>query len=619
MHSVSHTRALELLAPAKDFAHGQAVLLCGADAIYIGAPKFGARAAAGASIDDIGRLCSLAHTYGAKVYVAMNTLLYEHELKQAVETAWDVYNAGADALIVQDMAFAAIEDMPPIALHASTQMFNSDPKRVEFLAQNGFSRVILERAMSLEDMAAVGRAVDTELEAFVHGAICVCNSGRCYMSLSMGSGRSGNRGDCIQSCRMPYDLLDSDLKPINGFRGKHLLSISDMNRSADIEAMVTAGISSFKIEGRLKDMSYVKNIVSYYRSVLDNIIASDPTLSRASNGVSSINFDPDPAKSFARGATSYFLHGREGKIATLESPKSSGYYVGRVAELGRDYIVLTDQREYLLPGDGVCFYDRDGMLCGTNINSSSGKHIYPNRCEGIAVGTRIFKNFDNAFSTALERSTPRRVMEVEARFSHSTNDITVSMSSCGKQVSANMEIEFSEARNRELARKNIEAQIKKSGHSAFEVVSVEIPDGELPFVAASTLNSLRREALELLERELSKTDRPQRKESRKMAYPYSMIASDDSITNSVARDFYTGRGVESIESALESLRSYEGCKVMNCRYCIRREIGACLKSPNNQYNRDITKGDLYIKTGPHTYKLQFDCKRCEMNIFKYGE
>lgn len=621
MTNASQKKTLELLAPAKDFAHGRAVLLCGADAIYIGAPRFGARSAAGASVEDISKLCDLAHLYGARVYVAMNTLLYDSELEAARKVAWQMYDAGADALIVQDLAFAAMDDMPPIALHSSTQMCNNDPRRVAFLASSGFSRVILERAMSLEDMAAVRASCDVDLEAFVHGAICVCNSGRCYMSLSMGGGRSGNRGDCMQSCRMPYDLLDENLVRVKGFDRKYLLSVSDMNRSDDLRAMVDVGVSSFKIEGRLKDMNYVKNVVSYYRRELDALIAADSSLARASCGCSELTFEPDPAKSFARGAVDYFLHSRRGAIANFDTPKSMGSYVGTVRERRGDYFVMEEASGQLSGGDGICFYDRSGKLCGTNINNSDGRAIHPNRADDIVVGTKVYKNFDKKFSAAVEAFEPRRVIDVEAIFSFDKSALSLCLEARGVRVDYRLENEFSSARNRELAARTIDTQLRKRGHEALVISSLEIVGDDLPFVAVSVLNSLRRESLEMLERAIVEAHQREERVATTAieSYPYRRVEADDSVVNEISRNFLTDRGVETIDQASESLRSYDGARVMTCRYCLRRETGACLKSTGADYKKAIPRGDLYIRTGPHTYKLGFDCKKCEMYIYKYGE
>lgn len=298
-------RTIELLAPAKNYEQGRAAILCGADALYVGAPRFGARSAAGVPEEEIVRLCDLAHRFGAKVYVAMNTLLYEQELADAERIACRMWNAGADALIVQDMAFLRME-LPPVELHASTQVCNTDPQRVRFLSEAGFTRVILERALSLGEIGRLSRAADVEIETFVHGAICVSYSGRCYMSRTMGP-RSGNRGDCSQSCRLPYDLLDERMRPLE--RNRHLLSLQDMNATGQIEELIGAGVTSFKIEGRLKDENYVRNVVGWYRRKLDGILARRDDLRRASEGISTLEFEPNPAKSFSRGATAYFLGG----------------------------------------------------------------------------------------------------------------------------------------------------------------------------------------------------------------------------------------------------------------------------------------------------------------------
>lgn len=421
-------RKLELLAPAKNFESGRAALLCGADALYVGAPRFGARAAAGVSVEEIGRLCELAHRFGARVFVTMNTLLYEQELAEAERMATRMWQIGADALIVQDMAFLRM-DLPPIDLHASTQMCTTTPEQVRFLADVGFSRVVLERALTLQEIEQLSRAAAVEIEAFIHGALCVSYSGRCYMSRTM-SARSGNRGDCSQACRLPYDLLDEQMQPL--VRNRHLLSLQDMNATERLEAMIDAGVTSFKIEGRLKDENYVRNVVGWYRRRMDEIIARRPDLCRSSEGVSTFEFEPNPAKSFSRGGISYFLDGARRGVASFDTPKAFGEPLGQVRAVRRDSFQIqraAGQGVQLSAGDGLCFVTAAGEPSGTNVNRIEGDWIWPNRMEGIRPGVELYRNYDHRYVTALSRSRLRRAVPttVSVRVTASEMELTLSM------------------------------------------------------------------------------------------------------------------------------------------------------------------------------------------------
>ncbi|MDR2914816.1 MAG: U32 family peptidase, partial [Tannerella sp.] len=349
-------RPIELLAPAKDLTCGMEAILHGADAVYIGAPKFGARAAATNSIDDIHALCDFAHLYNARIYVALNTILKDEELKETEILIRKIYDAGADALIVQDMGITQL-DIPPIPLHASTQMDNCTPEKVGFLHKAGFTQIVLARELTLDEVQTISERVpDVTLEAFIHGALCVSYSGRCYLSYAV-SGRSANRGECAQCCRLPYSLVDAGGTVIT--ERKHLLSLKDMNRSDDLEAMMRAGISSLKIEGRLKDVSYVKNIVAYYRKKLDGIFAKNPVFYRSSAGYSSYTFEPQPEKSFNRGFTSYFLHGRDIEITSFDTPKSVGEPVGSVKEIKGNSFTVAGLKP-IHNGDGLIFFNQRG-------------------------------------------------------------------------------------------------------------------------------------------------------------------------------------------------------------------------------------------------------------------
>lgn len=614
-------RKIELLAPAKDLEHGRAALLCGADALYVGAPRFGARAAAGVGEDEIAELCRLAHSFGARVYVAMNTLIYPGEIAEAERIARRMWEAGADALIVQDMAFLRM-NIQPVELHASTQTFNMEPEQVAFLAHAGFSRIILERALHIDEIRAIERLtapLGVELEAFIHGAICVGNSGRCFLSRSVGP-RSGNRGDCSQACRLPYNLLDERLQPIS--RNRHLLSVQDLNLTGHLARMIDAGIDSFKIEGRLKDINYVKNSVSWYRRELDGIINSRSDLVRSSQGTSSIEFTPAPEKSFSRGGTSYFLTDKRNRVASFDTPKAIGEPVGTIASVRRDYIEL-DAPAPLANGDGICFIDARGELRGTNINKTEGNRVYPNRMDEMRPGTALFRNFDARFTTALAHSRTRRAIAVTARVEVTPDTVTLTFSydhGTGTSIitttgTAVRTGSFDTAQHPARAEETIRTQIAKTGNTIYNVSNIEISWDTARFVPISLLGELKREAAENLTadrlRAYTRTER--RPEEKAFPYPAPALSGEANVTNPLAEQFYRDHGVREIEPGYDLQTDLTGKQVMQTRYCLRRETGQCLRE------RPAYTGKLFIENGLHLYELQFDCVRCAMNVIYRGQ
>lgn len=595
-------RNIELLAPAKELQSAVDAVDCGADAVYIGAAQFGARHAATNSVEDIAKAVEYAHRYGVKVYATLNTLIFDDELQAAKAQAEALVAAGVDALIVQDMAYCRMGlDVP---LHASTQTACSTVEQVRFFEDVGFERAILERNLSGADIEKICSQTNIEIEAFIHGAICVCHSGRCFLSRSM-SERSGNRGQCSQPCRLPYDLTDG--KGTIYIKGKHLLSVTDLDLSQRIGQMLDAGVNSFKIEGRLKDRMYLRNVVSHYRRLLDEQIALRTDCRRASVGVSHIEFEPNTAKSFTRGGGTYLFDGKRAGVASFDTPKALGEHIGRVTKVvgGR---FMVDSPIELATGDGVCFIT-GGEAVGTNINAVEGQWITPNRIEGIKVGTVLYRNFDRLFSTTVERSRIRRAIETSVEVVFSDKSITATATdSQGISASVTMEIATDEAKNAEKMKAVVVEQMSKSGQTIFDVVRVDV--SAVRFVPASVVATLRRELLAALESERVAThSRGVGFEERMDAlYPRAELTEQDNVTNAVAREFYAQHGVQSIASGLDIEPTTVGHRVMVTDYCIRREIGQCLLC------RPTITGELYLERGRKRYKLAFDCKKCQMSL-----
>lgn len=596
-------RQIELLAPAKNFEAAKAAIDHGADAIYMGGMRFGARYAAANSLEEIVRTIEYAHQYGVRVHSTMNTVLFEEELDEAKRQAEALIEAGIDALIVQDMALREMN--LGVELHASTQVGNTTPEGANFLEECGFSRIILERALSLEEIRAIRRATSAELECFIHGAICVGHSGRCFLSRST-SDRSGNRGECSQPCRLPYDLRDENGRLI--MQGKHLLSVKDLDLSHSLEELIDAGITSFKIEGRLKDIRYIRNIVSHYRELLDKIIARREDLCRSSSGHSIIDFTPDPAKSFTRGASVYMLYGRKADVASFDTPKAVGQYIGTITKLSRRAFTL-DKTSDLGAGDGICAITQDGLI-GTNINSVEGNQIMPNRMEGLKVGAKIYRNYDHRFAIQLDRSRTCRVIRVDAR-------LTLSEDGCelwlrdedGVELTLRETQPLQSSNSAEKMAETARKQIAKCGGTIFQIENIEVSCCEF-FAPAGVISELRRKALEELR--LKRISRALShniiSDDGKARFPSKVVTRYENVTNSLAERFYRKHGAEVIEEALEKLPT-QGKRVMISSYCIRREIGECLKE------KPRLKGQLHIEHGYSKYRLEFDCKRCLMSLY----
>lgn len=603
-------RKIELLAPAKDLATAIDAIDCGADAVYIGAGKFGARHSATNPIEDIARVAEYAHLYGVKVYATLNTLLFDDELEEAREQALALIKAGVDALIVQDMAYWQMN--LPIPLHASTQTNCVTPEKVKFLEDMGFARAILERSLSKNEIAKIRKATHIELEAFVHGAICVSQSGRCFFSRST-SERSGNRGECSQPCRLEYDLCNDKGEII--IKSKHLLSVRDLDLSARLGEMLDLGISSFKIEGRLKDRTYVRNIVSLYRRLLDKEIAKRDDVERSSVGRSAIEFEPNASRTFTRGAGEYLFDGKRRGVASFDTPKAMGERVGKILRVDRRGVVL-DCKHDLATGDGVCFIS-NGALVGTNVVGIEGERIQLNRYDGVAVGVELFRNYNRLFSQAVERSRVKRTISVDLRLIFREDCIElVAIDETGIEQTVSVEYASEEVRDKAKGEEALRRQLSRSGDTMFEVRNIEIEN--IRFAPMSVVAGLRREALEKLEmgrladyqfelHSASYIDSTNRWE-RRAQYPSKILTPQDNVTNHLAREFYTACGVEEIAEGLDCRATTEGEQVVISDYCIRREIGECLKE------RPRLKGELYLERGTKRYRLDFDCKACQMRI-----
>ena len=600
---MSQLRKIELLAPAKDAHCAKVAIDYGADAVYMGAGRFGARRAAGNSLEDIKEVIRYAHLFGVKVYATLNTLLYDDELADAETLARDLIDAGIDALIIQDMALRQMN--LPVELHASTQVAIGSVEEARFFEQCGFSRLILERALSLEEIRAIGKATSAELECFIHGAICVGHSGRCFLSRST-SERSGNRGECSQPCRLPYDLVDGQGRKI--LEGKHLLSVRDFNLSSSLEELIDAGVSSFKIEGRLKDENYVKNIVSHYCRLLDEIISRREDVARSSYGHSAVDFQPDPDKSFTRGASQYMLYGKRAGVASFNTPKAIGEKLGRVESVTRNSFRL-HSKQHLSAGDGICIVS-NGEVRGTNINKVEGDIITPNRMDGIVAGVELFRNYDHLFTLSLERSQVQRRVTSSARLTLSAEGITLAVcDEMGLQAEVSRNTQLERAANPDKMRQTVLRTIEKSGNTIFDLTEIEIEGCEW-FAPASILSEMRREALDSLTQKHAeaKLNHTITADDMTARYPRKTVSRYENVTNRLAREFYMQHGVESIEPALES-KSTRGERVILSSYCLRREIGECLKE------KHTLNGELYLVHGTARYRLAFDCKRCQMMLY----
>ena len=600
-------RNLELLAPARTADIGVAAIDCGADAVYIAGPAFGARQAAGNPVADIRRLCEYAHRFGVRIYVTFNTLVYEEEIPQARRLLQELQDAGVDALIVQD---AAVTRLAPegMILHASTQCAIRTPEKARFTESLGYGRLVLERELSLAQIRAIREAVDAELECFVHGALCVCYSGQCYLSEHL-AGRSANRGACVQACRSLYDLEDAGGRVL--VRNKALLSLKDFNLIARLEDLAEAGADSFKIEGRLKSASYVQNVVRAYSDALDALVRRYPDrYRRASYGSLRGGFLPDLKKTFNRDYTELFLDGKRGEWAAMDAPKSMGEYIGTVDRLRAGVVTLRPDRPGLAlhNGDGFAFVGRDGGIVGFRGDVCEGFTIHCKDVPGLKAGTRLYRNIDAGFERKLETDRPVREIGVtlQARLSAGALAVTA-VTEDGRQASLEAPVSFETARDTDRMLETVRAQLsKRSGIYTFSVVGVEV-DGPVPFMSASFLNGIRRDLAAALDAQPVRMLPLRRGAPRPDLAPESLTYKDN-IANSVAREIYRERGSASIEDAYE-LTHREGVEYMRTKYCIRHELGLCPKQ------RPGTRPEsLYLRNQGRRLRLDFDCAACEMIV-----
>jgi putative protease len=594
--------SLELLAPAKNLACGIAAIDHGADAVYIGAPRFGARAAAGNSIEDICQLCRYAHLYGAKVYVTLNTIIYDAEIASVSEVISQLGQAGVDAILVQDMAvLSMLKQQSTMALHASTQTDNRTAEKVRWLHDIGFSRAVLARELSAQEIATIHREVpDIELEVFVHGALCVSYSGLCYAS-EYCFHRSANRGECAQFCRMRFSLVDADGKEIEHER--YLLSLKDMNQSDNLQKLVEAGATSFKIEGRLKDVTYVKNVTAAYSERLNDIIRQHPDqYCRASKGTCEYTFKPDLNRTFNRGYTTYFLNGRQPDIASFDTPKAVGEFVGTVKEIRGNSFNVAGVTSFA-NGDGLCFLNEDRKFEGLRANRVEGNRIYPFKMpQNLRPGMALYRNNDQEFERVLSKPSATRKIPVTIALRSIADGFELSADGTTVQVVA----EHQQAQK--SPRENIIRQLSKLGDTIFECAGVEVPDDFNYFIPNSQLSEMRRQLVEALMKEKPATALPNLQEGEvrgrgeKYAFPYLY-----NISNQKARDFYGAKDLTAFE-----LKGGDG-PIMQCRHCIRYSLGYCVKHGGK---RPSWREPLSLVLGDgRRFRLEFDCQHCQMNVY----
>ncbi len=598
--------AIELLSPAKNLECGIAAINHGADAVYIGANQFGARAAAGNSIADIETLVNYAHRYRSKVYVAFNTILTDDQLRDAERSIHEIYNAGADALIVQDMGILRM-NIPPIELHASTQTDNRTLEKVQFLEKVGFSRVVLARELNLQQIAHISQNTKVQLEAFVHGALCVSYSGQCYISEAM-CGRSANRGQCAQYCRLPYNLEDSDGNVL--LRNKHLLSMKDLNLSDSLLEMMEAGVMSLKIEGRLKEVDYVKNISSYYRQKLDSILDNSRKFQKASFGKTTLFFEPNPEKSFQRGSTDYFLHGRHNEIYQPNTPKSMGEPIGKVTEIKGSYFKVTDAQK-LSNGDGLCFINQHGDLTGFRVNRVEGGRVFPAEMPKLRIDTFLYRNQDQAFDKLIKGKTSERKIAIDMLMSESPAGFSLQLTDEeGISVLMNFELEKQLAQKPETVFDNIRQQLTKLGNSIYQAQTVDIQFTKPWFLASSLLADWRRKAVdELDEVRNGAYQRSTRLAETEADFPQKQLTYLGNVTNKLATIFFQEHGVEDIQAGFE-VKAAEGVPLMFTKHCIKYELGWC---PREGYKAEF-KEPLFLMNNNQKYRVRFDCQKCEMEI-----
>jgi len=618
---------LELLAPARDADIGIEAINHGADAVYIGGPGFGARKSADNEVADIARLVEYAHRFHARIHVTLNTILRDDELEPARRMVQQLYDAGVDSLIIQDMGLLEL-DLPPIQLHASTQCDIRTPEKARFLQDAGLSQLVLARELDLAQIKAIRSATTVPLEFFIHGALCVAYSGQCFISAAH-TGRSANRGECNQACRLPYEVTDGEGRIIA--HDKHVLSLKDNDQSANLAALVDAGIRSFKIEGRYKDMAYVKNITAHYRLLLDAILAERPELARASSGHSSFNFTPEPAQNFNRDATDYFVGGRKDDIGAFDSPKNPGRVIGFVHKINKDSVELemNEAETMLHNGDGLCYFDLHKELVGMAINTAeklpSGRwKVVPKdplaELRHLKVGTEINRNRDMDWVRGLEKKSAERRVGVRLNLEETADGLAFNLSdSDGYCARVAMPLNKEPAKDAVRAEASLRENLSKLGTTIFAPTEIALNLSQPWFVPASSINALRREGIEALEavrkNALQRLPRAKPVEPP-VPYPAETLSYLANVFNHKAHDFYAKHGVKIIEAAFEAYEEEGEVSLMITKHCVRYSLSLCPKQTKGitGVHGTIKAEPLVLMNGNEKLKLVFDCKPCEMHV-----
>ncbi|MGV3741324.1 MAG: peptidase U32 family protein [Burkholderiaceae bacterium] len=618
---------LELLSPAKTAEIGREAILHGADAVYIGGPAFGARHNASNTLEDIAALVDFAHRYHARIFVTMNTILHDAELDTARKQIWQLYDAGVDALIVQDMGLLEM-DLPPIQLHASTQCDIRSVDKARFLGAVGFSQLVLARELTLEQIKKIRAEVDTPLEYFIHGALCVAFSGQCYISHA-DTGRSANRGDCSQACRLPYTLTDGEGRVVA--YEKHLLSMKDNDQSNNLEALIDAGIRSFKIEGRYKDMGYVKNITGHYRQLLDAILERRPEFTRASSGCTRLMFAPDVDKNFNRGHTDYFAQGRQQEIGAFDSPKYLGVELGIVSRIGKDFFDLAANGA-LANGDGLNYmHKRDTIGIQANTVEKLGEYeegqlwrIYPNEAvsslPGLKPGSVIHRNRDHQWEAALTKKSSERKIALDMTLAEIDGGLRLTLTDEDGVVSltdANMALQ--PAQNAEQSNTALRTSLGKLGNTMFEAKETKLNLSQAWFIPSSAINALRRDAIAAHEQaRLAAWQRPLRKPAAEPcpSYPDTQLSYLANVYNEKARAFYHKHGVQLIDAAYEAHEEAGEVSLMITKHCLRFSFNLCPKQAKGVQGvqGQVKAEPMTLVSGKQRYTLGFDCKPCEMHV-----
>lgn len=610
---------IELLSPAKNLECGIEAINHGADAVYIGAPKFSARVAANSTLSEIEQLTKYAHKFGAKVHIALNTILTDEELEEANLLIPKLNQVGVDALIIQDLGILSL-DLPPIELHASTQMDNRTLDKILLLEQLGFHRAVLARELSLQEIAAIRNQSSIALEGFVHGALCVSYSGQCYVSQAFTS-RSANRGTCSQLCRLPYTLYDCDGNAL--VENQHLLSLKDMDRSNYLAEMIEAGITSFKIEGRMKELSYVKNVTAFYRQKLDAILEKDTRLERLSYGKSTFFFQPDPTKTFHRDKTDYFLKERGAVVTTLNTPKSTGEKVGVVKKVCYDYFIY--EGIPLQNGDGLIFSNQEEDLVGFRVNKVEGQKVYPAEMPQINNNQELYRNFDHQFEKLLQKKSAERKIGLAFLFEEQKVGFLVQVfDEMGYSATLNFPMEKVEAQKAEEAYSQIKTQFSKLGNTDFQLDSIKIQTEKAYFIPASQLSQMKREIIIALEEKRLKNPvsnpvpKIEKKEHGKV-FP-SQGTYLQNIYNSSAEKIFFSMGGEITEPAFEKVEPQSDPLLMHCKHCIKYTLGYCARYNGAQVGKKPELQEpLILIHKKIKLRLEFDCVACAMKIYRYSQ